>query len=96
LNHVGHNILLAKLKFYGISGNNYALYESYLENRYQRTAPCNDKEAHNKVSSWVEVLHDVPQVSVVGPVLFLIYTNDPSKIINDKSVPILCTGTPIF
>jgi hypothetical protein len=34
---------LAKLKFYGINVNDYELYKSYLENRYQRTAPYNDK-----------------------------------------------------
>jgi len=31
-----NNILLAKLKFHGINGRDYALFKSYLENRYQR------------------------------------------------------------
>jgi hypothetical protein len=34
---VDHDILLSKLKFCGIIGNEYALYESYLSNRYVRT-----------------------------------------------------------
>jgi hypothetical protein len=34
---VDHDILLSKLKFYGINGNDHALYESYLNNRYIRT-----------------------------------------------------------
>jgi len=38
-----YEVLLAKLEFYGINGNDYAIYKSYLENRYQRTAPYNDK-----------------------------------------------------
>jgi len=38
-----YEVLLTKLKFYGINVNDYALYKSYLENRYQRTVPYNDK-----------------------------------------------------
>ena len=34
---VNHRILLSKLEFYGITGNYYKLYKSYLTNRYQRT-----------------------------------------------------------
>jgi hypothetical protein len=50
--YVNHNtsILLAKLKFYRINGSDYALYKSYLENGYQKTALYN-KVACSKVSS---------------------------------------------
>jgi len=69
----------------------------YLENGYQRTALYN-KLACDKVSSWAKVLGGVPQGSVLGPLLFLTYTlvNDLSKIINDRSMPILFADTPAF
>jgi len=57
---VDHGILLSKLKFYGINGKDLALYQSYLDNRYFRTAiydSCNS----NKVLSWAKVRHRVPQ-----------------------------------
>ena len=41
---VDHYILLSKLKCYGISGNNLAIYHSYLDKRHCRTATYNDSE----------------------------------------------------
>src|SRR5699024_4982772 len=67
---VCHKILLDKLHYYGIRGMALELFKSYLYGRQQ----CVDFE--NKRSSLQIIKHGVPQGSVLGPVLFIIYTND--------------------
>jgi hypothetical protein len=70
---VNHDILLSKLKFYGISDKDLTLYQTYLDNRYWRTAIYNNSENSNKVPNWTKVRHVVPEGSVLGAPLFLIY-----------------------
>jgi len=69
---VNHDILLPKLEFYGISDKDLHLYQSYLGNRYCRTAIYNDSKSSNKVSDWAKVGYGVPQGSILGPLFFLL------------------------
>jgi hypothetical protein len=69
---VNHDILIAKLEYYGIVGRTRELIKSYLSNRYQRVT-IKSSHASNYTSAFELVKHGVPQGSILGPLLFLVY-----------------------
>jgi hypothetical protein len=86
---VDHGILLSKLNFYGIKGKFLSLIQTYLDGRYQKVQlPVNNR--HNITSTeWREVSSGVPQGSILGPLLFLIYLNNLPLILERHSFPVL-------
>ena len=72
-----------------MEGGFYHILKNYLQNRKQRVI------LNSQSSSWLDISDGVPQGSVLGPLLFLIYINDlPENLLSESKL--FVDGTSIF
>ena len=86
---VSHKRLLLRLRDFGFSGNILKWFQSYLQDRRQQTTILG-------ATSPTPVTSGVPQGSILGPLLFLLYENDlPSSIVS-SSIATYADDTKLF
>jgi hypothetical protein len=87
---VNHAILKQKMYNYGLRGKCYDLLSSYLSDRTQLMF------VNGVYSTSMQVNTGVPQGSVLGPLLFLIYVNDIKNVVPDVSIRLFADDTNVF
>ena len=87
---VNHPILFEKLYHYGIRGNALEFFKSYLSNRKQYVS-CNNTSSHITT-----IEYGVPQGSVLGPLLFIIYVNDIVNAVQGMKIQFFADDTAFF
>jgi len=87
---IDHNILLYKMKHYGFRGVVYDWFESYLNNRKQYV------NFNNSRSDLKDIICGVPQGSILGPLLFILYVNDIVNTSNKFNFTLFADDTTIL
>lgn len=87
---INHSILLRKLEAYGIRGLPLALLTSYLTDRFQAV------RVNGTTSDFKRISIGIPQGSVLGPILYLIYVNELPSISNLFSICLFADDTTII
>ena len=86
---VPHRRLISKLEAYGVRGNLSLWLSNFLTNCFQRVV------VNGSQSDWVNVQSGVPQGSVLGPLLFILYVNDVPDLI-ESNLKMFADDTKIY
>ena len=87
---VSHPKLLLKLENFGFRGKILKFLENFLKNRSQQV------KINNCVSNQLPVVSGVPQGSVLGPLLFIIYINDIVDVLEHATIKIYADDSKIY
>ena len=87
---INHDILLQKLGFYGIKGDELILFQSCRENRMQA---CN---VNGQMSSIKPISCGVPQGSILGPLLFIIYMKELPSCVKETEITMYADDTSLY
>ena len=85
---IDYDMLLTELEAYGVRGIEKSWFVNYLSGRRQRVVVVN-----GAMSNWSKMVKGVPQGSILGPLLFMIFTNDMPPAVKHCSVNLYADDT---
>ena len=86
---VDHSVLIRKLERYGVMGSELMWFRGYLDERQQSV------KIGDVLSSWFLVRCGVPQGFILGPLLFILYVNDPPSVVEYSRVRMFADDTTL-
>ena len=87
---IDHEIMLTKLQYYGITGTSLQWFKSYLTGRRQYV------QFKDSLSSQSPLTTGVPQGSILGPLMFIIYMNDIAEVTDKFHFTIYADDTTLI
>ena len=87
---IDHQIVIKKLSQYGIQDDELNFFQSYLENRIQCCS------VNGKLSDRQKIEYGVPQGSIIGPLLFIIYLNELRLFVTNAQISMYADDTTLY